>query len=147
VKQENSYGIIPLRIDEAGWQVFLIQHQAGHWGFPKGHAVPGEKPRETASRELREETGLTVHRFLLLDPLREKYFFFAQEERVFKTVHYFLAWVEGSVVIQQDEIKAGQWLPLKEVYDHITFPEGKLVSVQVLECLKALDERGFPLLA
>ena len=35
----------------------LIQHQAGHWAFPKGHANPGESPAETARREFAEETG------------------------------------------------------------------------------------------
>ena len=36
----------------------LIQHHAGHWGFPKGHQEKGEDDLTTARRELQEETGI-----------------------------------------------------------------------------------------
>lgn len=60
MKREVSYGIVPLRYMEGGWQILLIRHHAGHWTFPKGHADRGESPQQTAERELREETGLAV---------------------------------------------------------------------------------------
>jgi 8-oxo-dGTP pyrophosphatase MutT (NUDIX family) len=147
MKKENSYGIVPLRIHQNEWQVLLIQHHAGHWAFPKGHADPGETPKQAAERELKEETGLAIHRFLSPDPLTENYFFIFRGKRISKTVQYFLALVEGKVVIQEREIKNSQWLSLTQALDNITFKEGKRVCLQVTEFLKACDEKGNPLLA
>lgn len=147
MKKQTSYGIVPLRIHRAHWQIFLIQHHAGHWAFPKGHADPGETPRQAAERELNEETGLTLQRFLSPDPLVEHYFFTFHGERISKTVQYFLALVEGKVMVQEKEIKAGQWFSLSEAMEQITFKEGKNVCLQANEFLKTLDEHGNPLLA
>jgi 8-oxo-dGTP pyrophosphatase MutT (NUDIX family) len=147
MKKDNSFGIVPLSLHEGRWKVLLIQHHAGHWAFPKGHADRGESPKQTAARELQEETGLTILRYLSPDPMKESYIFTFQGQRISKTVEYFLALVEGEVVIQENEIKASQWLSLLDAHSNITFKEGKLVCLQVNEFLKTLDERGNPLLA
>lgn len=147
MKKEHSYGIIPLRIRQHEWQILLVQHHAGHWAFPKGHANPDETPKQTAERELKEETGLTIRRFLSPDSLDESYFFTVDGQRISKTVHYFLALVEGDVAIQESEIKESQWTSLPQALDCITFNEGKRVCLQVSEFLKTLDEKGNPLLA
>ncbi len=146
MKKENSFGIVPLQIYHNDWQVLLIQHHAGHWAFPKGHADPGESPQQTAERELGEETGLTIQRFLSPKPLVESYFFMFEAQRISKTVHYFLALVQGCVVIQEREIKASQWLSLQEAYECMTFKEGKRVCLETSEFLKTLDKQGNPLL-
>jgi ADP-ribose pyrophosphatase YjhB (NUDIX family) len=46
--------------DEQG-RVLLVRHaDTGHWVAPGGSIDPGERPREAALREMREETGLEV---------------------------------------------------------------------------------------
>lgn len=147
MKKENSYGIVPLRFHEGCWQVLLVKHHAGHWAFPKGHADRGESPQQTAERELREETGLAVLRYLFSDSMSESYIFTFQGERISKTVQYFIALVRGSLVIQEGEIEASQWLDLPAAQLHITFKEGKRICQQVNELLKSIDEKGNPLLA
>jgi 8-oxo-dGTP pyrophosphatase MutT (NUDIX family) len=147
MKREISYGIIPLQWHHNHWQVLLIQHHAGHWSFPKGHVDPGESPQQAAERELQEETGLTVQRYLLSDPMMESYIFTLHGQRVSKIVHYFLALVKGEVVIQEREIQNSQWLTLAEAHARMTFKEGKRICLQVSEFLKTVDERGNPLLA
>lgn len=146
MRKENSYGVVPLRIQQKDWQVLLVQHHAGYWAFPKGHPERGETPRQAAERELGEETGLIIQRFLPSDPVTESYVFTFHEQRISKTVQYFLALVKGDVVIQEREIKASQWLTLPEAFDQMTFKEGKRICLQVSEFLKALDEHGNPLL-
>ncbi len=37
----------------------LVQQKGGVWGFPKGHMEAGETEKETALREIGEETGLS----------------------------------------------------------------------------------------
>ncbi len=43
-------------------RVLLVEHTYGHlnWELPGGHAEPGESILATATREVREETGLAV---------------------------------------------------------------------------------------
>ncbi len=139
MKKEHSYGIIPFRLSQKKWEVLLVQHQAGHWSFPKGHCEKGESPREAAERELFEETGLKVLLFFSDSPLLEHYFFTYQGQRISKNVSYFPAQVEGKVILQEKEIQGSQWLFLGEAEDRITFPEGK----QICERVRAL----FPFLS
>lgn len=127
-----SFGVIPLRQRRKTWEVLLIQHQAGHWSFPKGHADPGESPQTAAERELEEETGLKVVRYLSERVLKETYFFTDKKKKIHKTVSYYIALVEGDVTIQEAEIKDCRWVPLKAAEAMITFPEGKRICREVI---------------
>ena len=69
----KSYGVIG-RNDEG--KILMVQEQKGHWGFPKGRKEKGEKPLETARRELFEETGSTIK--------------LNSEKILYKTFHYYL---------------------------------------------------------
>jgi len=136
MRQDESFGIIPLRKREGGWEVFLIQHRGGgYWGFPKGHAEPNEAPFEAACRELKEETNLHCGRLLQEEPLREQYSFLIEGTRVFKRVTYFVAEVSGHVALQKTEINDGQWVPLKEGLDKVTHPEGKAILAEVIKLI------------
>ena len=123
----TSFGIIPFRKLKGKWQVLLIQHLNGqHWGFPKGRAEKTETAQETAIRELKEETGLRVERFLSLEPFIESYSF--QEKR--KTVTYFSAFVTGILKCQTDEIIKANWFDLNEAMKQISFTESKSIFKQ-----------------
>ena len=134
MKKENSYGIIPLRFRHQ-WEVLLIQHHSGHWSFPKGHAEAGEHPLQTAERELNEETGLSVARLLSTDPMLEQYCFTLKGAKISKTVQFYPAIVEGEVAIQRNEIRASQWLSLRDAQKRITFKEGQRLCGQLEEML------------
>ena len=137
-KKDQSYGIIPLRFQGSYWEVFLVQHQAGHWSFPKGHQDPGETPLQTAERELKEETGLLILRVLTPEPLKEQYSFIHKGKKIDKTVDYFLALVEGDVTIQQIEIKDSQWLSIIDAQKRITFKEGQRLCLELEQILKKI---------
>ncbi len=47
-------------------EILLLQRHDGEWDLPGGHMEPGESLEETATRELFEETGLTVDTLELL---------------------------------------------------------------------------------
>lgn len=133
MKSDRSYGIIPLQKQGHRWRVLLIQHQAGHWAFPKGHAEPGESPQQAAARELEEETGLTISRYLTDEPLTEQYIFFAHNQRIFKTVEYFPALVVGQICLQEAEIRTSQWCSMEEAKLQATFPETKRLCTKIQE--------------
>ena len=63
----TSCGIIPFRKNEEGEMEFFVGHPGGHynnqkdlWMFLKGAVEKGETWTETALREFKEETGLTM---------------------------------------------------------------------------------------
>lgn len=133
---EFSYGIIPLRLQEKIWEVLLIQHHSGHWSFPKGHAEKGELPKQAAARELEEETGLVISSYLSDEILTENYSFFFQKKKVYKTVQYFLAKVEGEIRLQESEISASQWVPVSQAANYVTFREAKSLCWKVQKFLE-----------
>lgn len=127
MKRVQSFGIVPLILRENYWEVFLVQHlNGGHWGFPKGHAEKGESPKQTAERELNEETGMTIIRYLPHPYLVEKYHYKDQNgDLIDKTVRFYLAEVTPQLHAQASEIIQGKWLPLKDLLAQATFPEEK----------------------
>ena len=136
-KTEISYGIIPLKFIEGIWHIFLIQHIGGnHWGFPKGKPQENESPKDSAIRELKEETGLTPAKFLVEDPFIESYHFYRNHQEIQKKVHYYLVQVEVYISLQQDEIADGRWFLFKEAYSRISFDESKFIFSQVQELMR-----------
>ena len=134
-RKEFSYGIIPLRREGGRWEVLIILHGKGHWSFPKGHKNRGEEPIETATRELNEETGLEIVRFLPGSPLQEHYFFTHEGEKVDKRVEYYLAEVQGEVALQAAEVTDFRWLSLEEAEAQATFQEAKRLCREVMQLL------------
>lgn len=61
---EKSAGAIVFRRDIKGIQYLLLFGDKIGWGFPKGHIDSGEEPRETAIREIEEETGIIIDEFI-----------------------------------------------------------------------------------
>ena len=136
MKYEESFGVIPLNKERGRWEVFLIQHhRGGYWGFPKGHAEPGETPEQAAGRELKEETNLEIVRYLRKEPFIEQYQFSMVGKRVSKRVAYFAAEVSGKIELQKQEIQDGIWLPVAEALEKVTHSEGKSILSQVVNIL------------
>ena len=138
--KDECFGIVPIFASETDTLFLLIQHQAGHWGFPKGHANPGESAIETAKRELEEETGIRDCEVLEEPSFVEHYSFVKEGEPIEKTVTYFLAFVNSmEVQLQAEEIQNSAWICFEEAVKLITFDANR----QVLREVKAyLDGRN-----
>ena len=125
--KDKSCGIIPYFIENNVTSYLIIQHCKGHWGFPKGHAEPGESELQSACRELTEETGIT--HFLVNENLNfaEHYQFHKRSGiTVDKTVLYFAAQVlERTVIMQKEEVQNFMWGTFETVHNQLTFDEGK----------------------
>lgn len=138
--KEKAFGIIPLCKMGGVWNLLLVKHQSGdYWSFPKGHPIEGEEPKQTAIRELKEETGLEVERFIVEDEISEKYQFERNGVKITKTVIYFIAEVSGSIFLQLEELSGGKWIPLFEAESHITYSESKNVCQRVLAIFDRID--------
>ena len=61
MRHEKSCGAVVFSRFDGAWHVLLIRHEHGrHISFPKGHVEAGESERQTAEREILEETGVRV---------------------------------------------------------------------------------------
>jgi 8-oxo-dGTP pyrophosphatase MutT (NUDIX family) len=122
----ESFGIVPFVCEKGTWKVLLILHREGnHWGFPKGKANRDETPLESATRELKEETGLSVTEVLRSQPMVEQYQFRRKKQFIIKTVQYFPAFVEGSLCLQEEEIRDAKWMAIPEALRQLTFAEAR----------------------
>lgn len=59
VREPTAGGIVfRLTPDQKDIEILLIQDSKGRWTIPKGHIEPGETAKQTAIREIGEESGL-----------------------------------------------------------------------------------------
>jgi len=124
MKREKSCGILAYRICDGNFFIALIRHRfGGHWTFPKGHMEKGETERQTALREVREETGLSdIH---LIGGYRESVEYYPKPG-IKKMVVYFLGRTyTEELVRQEEEISEICWAPLKEATEYVTFENDK----------------------
>ena len=136
---ERSYGVVPFMVIEKALYVFVIQHYSGAWLFPKGRAEVGETALQAAERELREETGLQIDRWLRNDSFTERYEFWRNRKKIFKEVQYFPALVSGAISLQQAEVKTGRWTLANHAASQVSFCETKNLLNQVLHWLQTAE--------
>jgi|SRR5438874_5833075 len=96
------------------------------WGLAKGLIEPGEDPRDTAVREVREETGLEAE---IEEDLGEiSYFYVWEGVRVRKAVRFFLMRATGGDVADHDhEMEEVRWIPLEEALRAASYKSEKEV--------------------
>lgn len=137
---DYSFGIVPIKVcPDEKFEVLMIKHAGGHWGFPKGHPEKGECPLETAIRELCEETSLLIDRSLLSkQELTEQYTFKSGDDVILKTVKYFIAKVKNPHEMKLDrrEVVEGKWVDVNEAPMYLTFEEAKRVCRETAQILQ-----------
>lgn len=138
-KSDISFGIIPLYKEADKWEVFLINQIGSRgdtfWTFPKGHPEALETPKETAHRELFEETGLKVIEILDHEPLLQSYEFVHENTLIQKQTFYFLGLVTHKhFTIQEREVMEAGWFILDDAPSKLTHTQAKemLIRVQTL---------------
>lgn len=141
--KDHSFGVIPIHQQDGKTRYLLIQHRAGHWAFPKGHAEPGESDTQAALRELREETGI-CNITLYSDPaIVETYQFARGSQTVRKTVRYFIGLVGDSTVrLQEAEVSAYRWADYEEARALITYEESRRSLETARQIFDALQARN-----
>lgn len=133
--REISAGVIVFRRTPQP-HYLLLHYESGHWDFPKGHIEPGEGAKETAERELKEETGISGVRFV--DGYREtlRYFFRQKGVGIFKIVVYFLAETEQPDVTLSSEHVGFEWLPYEDALSRLTFKNSRDLLVKAHEYIR-----------
>jgi 8-oxo-dGTP pyrophosphatase MutT (NUDIX family) len=106
------------------------------WTLPKGTPNPGETREETATREVREETGLEVRIKSPLDSI--EYWFVQGGTRIHKTVHYFLMDQTGGDLARHDhEFESVRWIPFSEAQALLTFETERALVARAAAAIAA----------
>ena len=123
VAREFSAGGVVVKRIRGRWMVAAIRPQgkaAGTWALPKGLIEAGASGRETAIREVAEETGLDGEVVEKLGDVRYVYTAsWRGGERVFKVVSFFLVRAVGGRIgaipeEMRKEVAEARWLPLED---------------------------------
>lgn len=130
VHETTSGGVIFRRNSTSGQlEILLIQDAKNRWTIPKGHVEEGEQPKETAEREIREETGLQemkVHNWLGKVNFRYR----RTHTLVLMTMHIYLVQGLGDTdsLEPEDWLSGIRWMPANEAIDKIAYDDiGKII--------------------
>lgn len=102
------------------------------WDFPRGRVEEGEALKQTAQREVFEETGIKDLNFLSSFQKATSYFFYGHRGRedgklVFKTNVFYLAETETKEVKISFEHHNFCWLPYTAALKKLTFKDSKQI--------------------
>ena len=134
MKREKSCGAVVYRYNNDVLEVLLIRHRfGGHWSFPKGHVEEGENEFQTALREVKEETNLSIR---LREGFRESVEYFPKPY-IKKQVVYFLGLSLGDTAKrQEEEISELRWVPIDDAERMVSFANDKNLISRSREYLK-----------
>jgi ADP-ribose pyrophosphatase YjhB (NUDIX family) len=109
----------------------LIQDAKDRWTIPKGHVEEGEEPKQTAEREINEETGLKqMKAFNWLGKVNFRYR--RGQVLVLMTMHIYLVQALGDTddLNPEDWLNDIKWFPSHIAIDKIAYDDiGKLILV------------------
>ena len=138
---ERSAGGVVVRPLAGIWYALVIKDPYGNWGLPKGHIEGGESLRETAAREVEEETGIRPD---LVGPKIDTvdWTFRQGDEMIHKYCTFFLMRSRmGKAVPQLDEgITKCVWLPVPDAASRIIYLDTRDV---VLRADDKIEEAGW----
>lgn len=139
VLREPTAGGIVYRKKGKDVEILLIQDAKDRWTIPKGHIEEGEVAKDTAAREIKEETGLQQMNVLnWLGKINFRYR--RQQSLVLMTTDIFLVEAKGDTnkLKPEDWMNGIKWFSSKEALDKIEYEDiGKIILIGLNKIRKA----------
>lgn len=132
VREPTAGGIIFRRTaDGKTIEILMIQDAKDRWTIPKGHIEEGETAKQTAAREIKEETGLKEIK--VMDWLGKINFRYRRQQTlVLMTTDIFLAEALGDTnhIKKEDWMNGIKWFSSAEALDKIEYEDiGKIILI------------------
>ncbi len=156
--RETSAGGVVIRRREGAWWMAAIEPAGNSGGksagkttkpvlaLPKGLVDPGEKPLETALREVHEETGVQADLVTKLADIKYVYTrAWGDRQRVFKVVSFYLMMYRSGRIndISEEmrvEVARARWLPLNNASALLSYKGEKQMAQRAQEYVVAHPE-------
>jgi diadenosine hexaphosphate hydrolase (ATP-forming) len=140
LREPTAGGVIYRKNAKTGEvEILLIQDAKDRWTIPKGHIEEGESSKETAAREVTEETGLK--HLIVMDWLGKINFQYRrQQSLVLMTTEIFLlhAFKDTDALIPEDWMNGIKWFSANEALDKIEYDDiGKIILIAMKKIRRA----------
>jgi 8-oxo-dGTP pyrophosphatase MutT (NUDIX family) len=161
VREISAGGVVVHRAGE-GWNLAVIEPQSEPvstrpgrktsqkmlLALPKGLVDPGEKPEQTALREVREETGVVATMITKLGDIKYVYLrSWGDQQRVFKIVSFFLLdYLSGEIddvtPEMRVEVRRASWIPLDEAPRRLAYRGERDMVKRAQQYLRTNSQTG-----
>jgi ADP-ribose pyrophosphatase YjhB (NUDIX family) len=129
LREPTAGGVIFRRNEKREIEILLIQDAKDRWTIPKGHIEEGETAKQTAEREIKEETGLKSLKIISwLGKINFQYR--RQQSLVLMTTEIFLTQALGDTdkLEPEDWMNGIKWFKTNEALDKIEYEDiGKII--------------------
>jgi len=147
MKREFSAGGVVVRRLRGRWFVAAIRpggKPEGLWALPKGNIGSGERPEQTAEREIAEETGVRARLDRKLGDVKYVYtqtWGSGRGDRIFKVVSFYLFRYRGGRLGDipaelAHEVEEARWLPLDEAPSLLAYKGERDMAERALIALR-----------
>lgn len=109
-------------------------HGAGSWSIPGGHLEFGESFKDTAIREVKEETGLDIKNVRFGAVTND---YFETEDKHYVTVWMLSDWANGiEKITEPDKCLKQEWRSFDNLPDNLFLPWNQLLASDFIEDIK-----------
>ena len=118
---------------------YLLIHRPRYddWSFPKGKLDSGEKHRDAALREVKEETGLVCDVLAKLSPVN-----YITPNGNPKRVKYWLMEARSGKFVRNDEVDAVTWVKRSQAMSLLTHVHDQAVLVEAHLIVKEIRRQA-----
>ena len=134
---EKSCGAVMFTYVDGIRKFILITNISGHIGFPKGHIEIGEDEKQTALREIYEETGV---RTKILDGFRETYNYLINGFIKKKAVYFLAPFDEKDVKMNIMEISEYRLVTYDEAMSVLNFRHDRDILTKANDFIDAMNK-------